>query len=85
MSPEIQGQLVRGAQRHATEAGPTLTIREQQVLELISEGLSAPEIAARLMLSVATIKTHLKTLYQKLGVSDRAAAVARAMRNGLLE
>ena len=84
MSSEIQGQLVRGARRQSADASPRLTAREQQVLELISEGFSAPEIATRLMLSVATIKTHLQTLYQKLGVSDRAAAVARAMRLGLL-
>jgi two-component system, NarL family, nitrate/nitrite response regulator NarL len=85
LSSAIQGQLVRGAQRHATPLGPRLTPREQQVLEFIAEGLSAPDIAGRLMLSVATIKKHLQSLYEKLGVSDRAAAVARAMRTGLLE
>ncbi len=87
LSSEIQGKLVSEAQRHATDTdtGPTLTSRERQVLELVSEGFSAPEIATQLTLSVATIKSHLQTLYEKLGVSDRAAAVARAMRTGLLE
>ena len=45
----------------------------------------APEIAERLGLSRATVRTHLQHLYEKLGVSDRAAAVAVAMRRGLLE
>jgi two-component system nitrate/nitrite response regulator NarL len=52
---------------------------------MIAEGLSAPEIARRIHLSPTTVKTHLHTLYEKLGVSDRAAAVAEAMRRGLLE
>ena len=59
-----------------------LTAREGEVLVLIADGLSAPAIGARLHLSPATIKSHLRTLYEKLGVSDRAAAVAEAMRRG---
>lgn len=61
-----------------------LTEREQEILTFIAQGLSAPEIAKQLHLSSSTVKTHLGTLYQKLGVSDRAAAVAVAMRLGLL-
>ncbi len=64
---------------------PSLSERERQVLEMIAEGLSAPEIGRRLYLSPATIKRHLQNLYEKLNVSDRAAAVAEAMRRGLLE
>jgi len=52
---------------------------------LTAEGLSAPDIARRLYLSPTTVKTHLQHLYDKLGVSDRAAAVAAAMRHRLLE
>ncbi len=52
---------------------------------MIAEGLSAPEIAKQIHLSPTTVKTHLHTLYEKLGVSDRAAAVAEGMRRGLLE
>ena len=63
---------------------PVLTKREVEVLECIAEGLSAPEIAERLVLSVTTIKTHLHNIYRKLDVSDRAAAVAQAMRRGIL-
>ena len=85
LSPEIQGELVRQIQMRAIDERPVLSPREREVLELIAEGLSAPDIAKRLHVSPATVKTHLQTLYEKLGVSDRAAAVASAMRNGLLE
>ena len=63
---------------------PALTARELEVLRLTADGLSAPEIAKELVLGVTTIKTHLHNIYGKLGVSDRAAAVATAMRRGLL-
>ena len=62
-----------------------LTPREQQVLKLVADGCSAPEMAKRLQVSHGTVKSHLQNLYQRLGVSDRAAAVAEAMRRGLLE
>ena len=48
-------------------------------------GLSIPQLAAELYLGASTVKTHTQRLYEKLGVSDRAAAVAEAMRRGLLE
>jgi two-component system nitrate/nitrite response regulator NarL len=63
---------------------PLLTARELEVLRLAADGLSAPEIAERLMLSVTTVKTHLQNTYGKLEVTDRAAAVAQALRRGLL-
>jgi two-component system nitrate/nitrite response regulator NarL len=47
--------------------------------------MTAPAIAAQRFLSTATVKTHLAHIYDKLGVGDRAAAVAEAMRRGLLE
>lgn len=64
---------------------PILTPREKQVLALTADGLAAPEIADQLQLGVATVRSHLQNLYEKLGVSDRAAAVAAAMRARLLE
>jgi two-component system, NarL family, nitrate/nitrite response regulator NarL len=85
LSPEFQTGLVGELQRRETDTRPLLTPREKEVLVLTAEGHSAPEIARRLNLSTATIKTHLHTLYEKLGVSDRASAVAVAMRKGLLE
>jgi two-component system nitrate/nitrite response regulator NarL len=70
--------------RHAA-GGPLLTSRESEVLTLVAEGHSNPQIAERLQLAPTTVKTHLGHLFQKLGVSDRAAAVAAGMRRGLLD
>jgi two-component system nitrate/nitrite response regulator NarL len=64
---------------------PVLTPREHEILALIATGMSAPAIGEQIFLSVATVKTHLAHVYEKLGVNDRAAAVAEAMRRGLLE
>ena len=72
-------------QRERADGRPDLTPRESEVLHMIADGLSAPQIAERIHLSPTTVKTHLHTLYEKLGVSDRAAAVAEGMRRGLLE
>ncbi len=52
--------------------------------ELVAEGLSAPEIAARLVLSPATVRSHLRNIFRKLGVGDRVSAVVKAMRAGLV-
>jgi two-component system nitrate/nitrite response regulator NarL len=71
--------------RQRSERGTVLTSREQDVLRLVSEGRSAPEIGEVLHLSPATVKSHLQAIYDKLGVAERAAAVAEAMRRGLLE
>ena len=46
---------------------------------------AAPQVAAKLFVEASTIKSHLHNIYEKLGVSDRAAAVAEGMRRGLLE
>ena len=62
-----------------------LTVREHEVLELAADGLSTSEIAERMFLSRATIKTHLAHLYDKLGVSDKTAAVATALRRRLID
>jgi PAS domain S-box-containing protein len=62
-----------------------LSARELEVLRLASEGHTAPRIAERLGIGRATVKTHFIHAYEKLGVSDRAAAVAEAMRRGLFD
>jgi DNA-binding CsgD family transcriptional regulator len=63
---------------------PKLTPRELDVLRLAAEGHTGPMIAATLFLSTATVKTHFANIYRKLDVSDRAAAVAKAMRLRLI-
>jgi two-component system nitrate/nitrite response regulator NarL len=86
LDPTLQSGVF--SEIHAREVDqhrPVLTDREQQILRLIAAGKSSPAIAKELFLSTATVKTHLAHLYAKLEVSDRAAAVAEAMRRGLLE
>jgi two-component system nitrate/nitrite response regulator NarL len=71
--------------RGTSDDRPILTAREREVLTLMADGLSGPQIAERLIVAIPTVKTHQARLYEKLGVSERAAAVAEAMRRGLLE
>ena len=85
-APEVQAHLAEEIQKREQSGGlPKLTDRESEVLRLIADGLSAPAIGKQIHLSTTTVKSHLHSLYEKLGVSDRAAAVAEAMRRGLLE
>jgi DNA-binding CsgD family transcriptional regulator/PAS domain-containing protein len=63
---------------------PVLTPREREVLQLAAEGGSVASIADRLTVSPATVRTHFQNLYDRLGVRDRAAAVAEGMRLGLV-
>ncbi len=86
LGPEVQTGLAEQIRfREENESRPRLSDREHEVLGLIAEGLSAPEIGERIHLSTATVKTHLQHLYEKLGVSERAAAVAEGMRRGLVD
>jgi two-component system nitrate/nitrite response regulator NarL len=85
-SPQLQSSLADQVRlRRTADAGPKLTPREREILVLTAEGRSAREIGEQLFLSPTTVKTHLGNLYEKLGVSDRAAAVAEAMRRRMLE
>jgi two-component system, NarL family, nitrate/nitrite response regulator NarL len=83
-SPQTHAALARDIRLRGAEATPALSAREQEILVLTADGVSAPEIGQRLHLSPATIKTHLGHIYAKLGVSNRAAAVAAAMRRRIL-
>ena len=85
LASEVQAGVAAEVRSRWRPDVPSLSERERQVLEMIAEGMSAPEIGRRLYLSTATVKSHLQSLYEKLSVSDRAAAVAVAMRRGLLE
>jgi two-component system nitrate/nitrite response regulator NarL len=77
---EVIGEIQVRAERQVLE----LTERERAVLELAVEGLTVAAMGQRLHVSPATVKVHLSTLYAKLGVSDRASAVAEAIRRGLI-
>ena len=83
--PEVAAGLVSEIRLRKQHDAPALTPREQEILHLIAAGKSLPQIAKDLYLGLTTVKTHVQHLYEKLGVSDRAAAVASAMRRGLIE
>jgi two-component system nitrate/nitrite response regulator NarL len=85
LPPEVAAGLVSEIRLRRTSDAPVLTEREREILRLIADGNSVPQMAKQLFLGVTTVKTHVQHLYEKLGVSDRAAAVAVAMRRGLLE
>jgi PAS domain S-box-containing protein len=73
------------AHRHGEFQPPPLTRRELEVLQLAARGGSGREIARELGVSPATVKTHLGHIYEKLGVTDRAGAVAMVLREGLID
>ena len=85
IAPQFAAGIATEIQLRETSERPALTARESEVLRLLAEGRTSARIGEELHLSEATVKTHLHNLYEKLGVSDRAAAVATAMRWGLLE
>lgn len=80
----VAGMIDAMRGRNMKDEHPVLTVRELDVLTLIADGCSNVAIAARLGLSVATIKTHVERLLRRLSVADRAQAVATAMRLGVL-
>ncbi|MFE7134339.1 response regulator [Streptomyces sp. NPDC057638] len=81
LSPAVASRLVSAVRSPGVEPP---SAREREVLALVARGTSNREIARELFISEATVKTHLTHLYAKLGVSDRAAAVARAYERGIL-
>jgi two-component system, NarL family, nitrate/nitrite response regulator NarL len=85
LTPRAMTSLGREIRLRQRSDRPWLTRRERQILVLVAEDSTTPQIAAALHLSVATVKSHMRGAYQKLGVSDRASAVAVAMRLGLIE
>lgn len=81
LSPPVAARLL-GRMRGAAEE--TLSVRELEVLALVAKGFSNKEIARKLKISEATVKTHLLHTFEKLGVDDRTAAVTVALERGIL-
>ncbi|MFI6299344.1 response regulator [Nonomuraea sp. NPDC050790] len=81
LSPSVATRLMGQVRAPADP----LSARELEILELVAAGTTNREVAARLFISEATVKTHLLHIYAKLEVNDRAAAVATAIRRGLLQ
>ena len=85
LTQAIEGGVLQQIRLRGEDRNTKLTPREHEVLKLIAKGLSAPEIASRLYIETSTVKSHLQNTYDKLGVSERAAAVAEGMRRGLVQ
>jgi DNA-binding NarL/FixJ family response regulator len=84
LSPAVASRLVTAVRTPAAPADEPLSAREREVLALVAKGTSNKEIARILFISEATVKTHLTHVYGKLGVKDRAAAVAVAYDRKIL-
>ena len=84
LAPEATEVLVKATRQRAGQHDYGLTERELEVLSLLVEGLSNAEIAERLVVSVATVKFHVRGILSKLGVSSRTEAVALAWQQSLI-
>ena len=91
IAPSVSSAMSASAQRSTRPSMPSvastrplISKREEEVLRLMATGVSIPEAARRLFISVKTVKNHLSSIYQKLDSHDRAQAVLKAMRMGLI-
>ena len=87
ISPDLAASMLDEVHRlggPGDDEEPLITKREEQVLQLIADGLSTPEVAGQLYISVKTVKNHLASIYQKLDSRDRTQAVLRAVRMGIV-
>lgn len=95
IAPQMKAVMLGEANRQAQAASAralgnggastrVITKREEEVLQLIADGCSTPEVAAQLYISQKTVKNHLASIYQKLDARDRTQAVLRAVRMGLI-
>jgi DNA-binding NarL/FixJ family response regulator len=87
LSPQLAASMlaeVRRMDQPEAEEERIITRREEEVLQLIADGCSTPEVAERLYISQKTVKNHLASIYQKLDARDRTQAVLRAVRMGIV-
>lgn len=83
LHPDVAARLMRRVADPAGAATESLTPREREVLRLVVEGYANKQIARRLLITEKTVKTHVSSILQKLGVADRTAAAVLAIRQGL--
>jgi DNA-binding NarL/FixJ family response regulator len=87
LSPQLAASMLNEVRRlddHADEESRVITKREEEVLQLIADGCSTPDVAERLFISQKTVKNHLASIYQKLDARDRTQAVLQAVRMGIV-
>ena len=87
LSPDLALSMLADVKKTAIDPGnghAPVSAREEQVLQLVADGLSLPEVAAELFISVKTVKNHLASIYAKLDARDRTQAVLRAVRMGII-
>jgi DNA-binding NarL/FixJ family response regulator len=86
LSPEVTAPVLRALARYPLETPvPLLSDRELEVLECMVDGLTTQQMAVRLFISENTVKTHVRHIFEKLEVSNRAEAVGKAMQMGLVK
>ena len=88
LSPELAASMLDEVRQLDTpttrDEDRLITKREEEVLQLIADGCSTPEVAGRLYISQKTVKNHLASIYQKLDARDRTQAVLQAVRMGIV-
>jgi two-component system, NarL family, response regulator DegU len=86
VSPDMAKSMLREARtlHNPAPAEAVISPREEEVLQLVADGLSTTEVAAKLFISVKTVKNHLASIYDKLDTADRTQAVVRAVRMGII-
>jgi DNA-binding NarL/FixJ family response regulator len=84
VSPGLAAALLREATSPEHMAAASVSAREVEVLQLIAEGASPPEVATKLYISVKTVKNHLSSIYEKLDARDRTQAVLKGLRMGII-
>jgi len=85
LSPKLAELMLSEARKTDVGEDRLITRREEEVLQLIADGLSTPEVAAKLYISQKTVKNHLASIYEKLNARDRTQAVLVAVKMGIVK